>query len=333
MILLNQLLPWQQQNWHHLCHYILQKRIPQALLITGKKGLGKQHLANQFAFSLLCATPQPDGLSCGHCDSCKLLSAETHPDFICLNPEEPGKAITVGQLRSLIAKLTLKPQFEAYRVVVINPAEQMNNAAANAFLKSLEEPTERTIIVLITDKPAKLPATIVSRCQKLAVDTPDEETISSWFKLHNLKLSHGNISILFGLAQGAPLLMLEYARDETLKLRNKCFNAWIAIAKQRNHPVIIAEEWYKLPEAPLIFWITSWVIDLIRCFYEVKTEDLYNPDLNEPLQELSQRLELKGIYKLYDLLLNSRQRLGTQINKQLMFEEILIQWSELNLSG
>jgi DNA polymerase-3 subunit delta' len=141
-----------------------------------------------------------------------------------------------------------------------------------------------------------------------------------------------SVSILSGLAQGAPLLMLEYAHDETLILRNKCFNAWIAIAKHQNHPVIIAEEWYKLPEAPLIFWITSWIIDLIRCFYQVKTENLYNPDLNEPLQELSQQLELKGIYKLYDLLLNSRQRLGTQINKQLMFEEILIQWSELNLS-
>lgn len=172
MTLPNRLLPWQQQNWAHLCSYIAQKRIPQALLITGNKGLGKQQLADQFAVALLCATPQSDGTACGRCSSCLLVNADTHPDLIHIQPDEPGKGITIGQIRSLIIRLALKPQFEAYRVVIINPAEMMNNAAANAFLKCLEEPTERTAIILITEKPAKLPATIVSRCQKLAIATP-----------------------------------------------------------------------------------------------------------------------------------------------------------------
>ena len=115
--------------------------------------------------------------------------------------------------------------------------------------------------------------------------------------------------LLLGLAQGSPLLALEYANDGTLKLRNDCFKAWMDIAKQRKHPVIIAEDWHKLPESPLIFWITSWIIDLIKCSYQIKADNLYNPDLKESLQELSQQLELKGLYKLYDLLLISRQRL------------------------
>ena len=181
------LLPWQQQNWDQLCNYRMQNRVPQALLITGNKGLGKQHLANQFAFSLLCAKPQDNGLGCGHCDSCLLLNAETHPDFIQIRPDEPGKAITIGQIRSLVTRLTLKPQFESYRVVIVNPADLMNNAAANAFLKCLEEPTERTVILLITDKPAHLPATIVSRCQKLAVAKPDKEIVFAWLKQQNVK--------------------------------------------------------------------------------------------------------------------------------------------------
>jgi DNA polymerase-3 subunit delta' len=315
----NRLLPWQQHQWEHLCSYIAQERIPQALLITGNKGLGKQQLANQFAVALLCATPQANGMACGVCSSCLLVNAETHPDFIQVQPEEPGKGIGIGQIRSLITRLTLKPQFETYRVVIVNPADKMNNAAANAFLKCLEEPTERTVIILITEKPAKLPATIISRCQKLAVVTPDKETVVDLLC---------NVS----LAQGAPLLALDYANDETLTLRNECFNAWIAIAKQLKSPVIIAEDWHKLPASPLIFWITSWIIDLIKCSYHTKVESLYNPDLSEPLQGLSQRLELKGLYKLYDLLLASRQRLDTQINKQLLFEEILIQWHELNRS-
>jgi len=325
------ILPWQQQDWDHLCDYRMQNRVPQALLITGNKGMGKQHLANQFAFSLLCAKPQDNGLGCGHCDSCLLLNAETHPDFIQIRPDEPGKAISIGQIRSLVNRLTLKPQFESYRVVIVNPADLMNNAAANAFLKCLEEPTERTLMLLITDKPAHLPATIISRCQKLAVAKPDKETAFAWLKQQNVDTLQCNASALLGLAQGSPLLALDYASDGTLTLRNDCFKAWMDIAKQRRHPAIIAEDWHKLPESPLIFWITSWIIDIIKCCYQLKAGWLYNPDMKEPLQELSQQLELKELYKLYDLVLISRQRINTQINKHTMFEEILIKWFELNL--
>jgi len=342
MTVLSSLLPWQQHHWEHLRSYIAQNRIPQALLITGNKGLGKQQLARQFAVALLCASPQANGMACGHCSSCLLVNAETHPDFIRIQPEEPGKGITIGQMRNLVTRLTLKPQFETYRVVIVSPADKMNNAAANAFLKCLEEPNERTVIILISEKPSVLPATIISRCQKLAVATPDKAVVLAWMeKILLEKTRQGDVipniteAMLPGsiaLAQGAPLLALDYVNDQTLTLRNDCFNAWLAIAKQLKSPVLIAEDWHKLPASPLIFWMTSWIIDLIKCFYPARVENLYNPDLNRQLQELSQRLELKGLYKLYDLLLAGRQRLDTQINKQLLFEEILIQWHELNRS-
>ena len=323
------LFPWQHKNWDQLSNYRMQNRVPQALLISGKNGLGKRHLADLFAASLLCTKPEDNGLACGHCDSCLLLNAETHPDFIQVKPEEPGKVITIGQIRSLVTRLTLKPQFESYRVVIVNPADLMNNAAANAFLKCLEEPTERTVILLITDKPARLPATIVSRCQKLAVAKPDKDIAAIWLNQQAAKDEPG---LLLNLAQGSPLLALDYANNGTLKLRNDCFKAWMDIAKQRTHPAIIAEDWYKLPESLLIFWITSWIIDLIKCCYQIRADKLYNPDLKDSLQELSQQLELKGLYKFYDLLLMRRQLLETQINKHTMFEEILITWFELNLS-
>ena len=323
------LFPWQHKNWDQLSNYRMQNRVPQALLISGKNGLGKRHLAGLFAASLLCAKPHDTGLACGHCDSCLLLNAETHPDFIQVKPEEPGKVITIGQIRSLVTRLTLKPQFESYRVVIVNPADLMNTAAANAFLKCLEEPTERTVILLITDKPARLPATIVSRCQKLAVAKPDKDIVAAWLNQQTAKDEPG---LLLNLAQGSPLLALDYANNGTLKLRNDCFKAWMDIAKQRTHPAIIAEDWYKLPESLLIFWITSWIIDLIKCSYQIRADKLYNPDLKDSLQELSQQLELKGLYKFYDLLLMRRQLLDTQINKHTMFEEILITWFELNLS-
>jgi DNA polymerase-3 subunit delta' len=326
------ILPWQQQNWDHLCEYRAQNRVPQALVITGNKGLGKQHLVSQFAFSLLCAKPQDNGLRCGHCDRCLLLTAETHPDFIQIRPEEPGKSITIGQIRSLVTQLTLKPQFESWRVVIVNPADLMNRSATNAFLKCLEEPTERTVILLVTDKPVQIPATIMSRCQKLAVARPDKETVVAWLRQQKSGLLQDDAVTLHGLTQGSPLLALDYANDGTLTLRNECFKAWVEVAKQRRHPVIIAEDWCKLPDSPLLFWITSWIIDMIKCHYPIKADWLYNPDLKEQLQELSQPLELKALYTLYDLMLLSRQRLNTQINKQTLFEEILINWFELNPS-
>jgi DNA polymerase-3 subunit delta' len=205
----------------------------------------------------------------------------------------------------------------------------MNNAAANAFLKCLEEPNERTVIVLISDRPSKLPATIVSRCQKLAIAKPDKATVLAWLKTQAIK---DDAAVLLGLAQGAPLLALDYAKDGYVTLRNDCFKQFLAVAKRQNHPVLVAEQWLKLPETALLFWLTSWVVDLIKTHYQNHAEHLYNPDLQTALQGLTQQLSLKGLFQLYDLLLLSRGRLDTTINKQSLFEEILIQWSELNRS-
>jgi len=322
------ILPWLQPHWQRLYDYKAQNRVPQALLISGNKGLGKLQLASHYAAALLCANPQTNGLACAHCSSCLLFKAQTHPDFIQLQPEEPGKTITIGQIRQLILRLTLKPQFDKYRVIIIDPAELMNNAAANAFLKYLEEPTERTVVILITHKPSRLLATIVSRCQKLAINQPDNYIINSWLQEHT---EHKDVSLLLNLAQGSPLLALNYADDDTLSLRNDCFDAWVNISNQRSHPVMVAENWFKLAAPSLLMWVTLWVIDLIRCRYTVSSDTLYNPDFKERLHTLAEKIELKGLYELYDLLLMRQRLLDTTINKQSLFEEILITWADLNL--
>lgn len=321
------ILPWQQNNWEHLANYINQQRIPQGLLITGCKGLGKYLLATQFAQSLLCTARLENGLFCGHCNSCLLFKVNTHPDFMLVTPEEDKKIIGIDAIRQLITKLTLKPQFESHRVVLINPADQLNNAAANGFLKCLEEPNERTCIVLLTEKPTKLPATILSRCQKMPVAVPNAEVAKVW--LATQKISE-NADVLLSLAQGAPLLAKEYAHGDIIKTRLHCFNDWLKIAKSELNPIVVAEQWHKQDISQLIFWQMSWITDMIKCRYTPETNNLYHADLKYSLQELALRLNLKKLYKFYDLLLSSQQKIETQINKQLMFEEILIQWTKLN---
>ena len=327
------LYPWQQENWRHLQNYVVQKRVPQALLINGTLGIGKQKLAEQFAYALLCNTPQTDGMSCGQCSSCLLIKAQTHPDFMVIEPEEDSKtkkpktSIGIDQIRTLMEKLSLKPQFERYRVILIQPADALNHAAANAFLKYLEEPTERTVLILVTHRMNKLPATIKSRCQKFTLSLPDQSLVLPWLKQ---QLANGNAEIVLNLAQGAPLLAMQYANDAHLEQRRDCFNAWLSVAAQQSHPVVVAEQWLKLPETTLLFWLNSWVIDMMRYRYQSEPKNLYHIDFKMPLSDLAQRINALKLYDFYDLLLKSRRRLETPINKQALWEEILIAWAQLN---
>lgn len=321
------LYPWQQNDWQQLQGYVTQQRVPQALLINGALGIGKQHLAEQFAHALLCEHPTSDGFNCGECSSCLLVKADTHPDFMDIKPEEIGKNITIAQIRTLVEKLQLKPQFERYRVILIHPADALNNAAANAFLKYLEEPTERTILILVTHRMNKLSATIKSRCQKFTVAMPDKNLVLPW-----LSQQTDHPENVLNLAQGAPLLAQNYANDAHKQQRLDCFDVWIAIAKHQNHPVVIAEQWLKLPETALLFWLSSWVIDLMRYKHQTMPRNLYHTDLSEKLSQLAQRINPIKLYEFYDLLLQSRRRLETQINKQVLWEEILIAWAMLNRS-
>ena len=324
------LLPWQADLWHQLNDYKKQNRVPQALLINGAKGIGKLNLAEQFAISLLCEKPDSNGLACGNCKPCLLLKADSHPDLIKIYPEELGKAITIGQIRLLLTQLNLKPQFDSYRVIIIHPAEQLNNSAANAYLKYLEEPTERTIVILVSNDLSIMPATILSRCQKFYIQKPDKSSVIDWLRGQNPELSITEAETIHRLCNGAPFEALEFSKSETMSIRNNCFNSWLEIAKQTEQPTVIAEKWHKLQITQLLEWIATWLIDIIKCKYQINSVSLYNPDFKKQLDYLAQKIILPDAFKLYDLILISKQRAETQLNKQAMLEEILIGWYRIN---
>ena len=118
--------------------------------------------------------------ACGECKSCQLIKAESNPDFIKISPEEEGKAIKVDQIRGLIEKIALTSHGKTYRVIIISPADALNINASNSLLKTLEEPPANTILILITDKPSKLMATIRSRTQMIRFELPDTEQSMRW---------------------------------------------------------------------------------------------------------------------------------------------------------
>lgn len=322
--------PWQQAIWQHLAGYIEQQRIPQTLLIMGPQGVGKRHLADVYARALMCHAPLADHSACGACHSCKLWDAQTHPDYLQIEPDEPGKGIGIDKIRQLIVNLALKPQFEAYRVVIISPADRLNNASANAFLKCLEEPTERTCLMLLTEKPARLPATIRSRCQTIHCPSPDRAISSRWLQQQGVTQ---HVDLLLNLSQGAPLLAKQQAEQNFISIRQDCFNTWLQIGEGKANLITVAEQWQKQDKFDLpvlLTWMLSWVMDIIKSANRAEIGQLHNPDMKKSLQALAERLELKRVYAFYDSLLLAQSQSSTQINKQLMLEQLLIRWSQLN---
>lgn len=223
------IFPWQDSLWNQLRER--QARQPHALLVHGPAGIGKLALAEHYAQSLLCEARDPRRAPCGECDGCRWFAAGSHPDFrrvepasLARRPEDveepedsapaagkrarPSSEIKVDQVRALDGFLNLKSHRGARRVALVHPAEDMNPNAANALLKGLEEPPPGAFFLLVSHRPARLLATIRSRCVAVPVPTPDLTASAAWLQQQGAKDS----GLWLAFASGAPLLALQYAQ-------------------------------------------------------------------------------------------------------------------------
>lgn len=322
---MKELLPWLTTPFADLQQRRLQGRLAHALLLSGPAGIGKLQLAERFAQSLLCAEPQADGQPCGHCHACSLYTAGTHPDLFRLMPEDDSKNIRIDQIRALIETITLSSHYGRYKVVILHPADAMNMAAANALLKTLEEPPANTILLLVTDRPSFLPATIRSRCQSLRLASPGQEEAEAWLaaQLDNPEAA----PVLLALADGAPLAALEQAEDQLVR-RQELLGDWQQLAHGKADPVKLAADWVK-PDFQLpISWVYGWVADMIRLRSGGENQ-LTNQDAKATLQNLAEELDLTRLYALLDQVLEARKLASSQVNPQTLMEGVLLYWSNI----
>ena len=322
---MRELLPWLVTSFAELQQRRSQGRLAHALLLNGPAGIGKQQLAEFFAQSLLCADPQADGSPCDQCHACSLYKAGTHPDLFRLSPEGDSKNIRIDQIRSLIEGISLSSHYGRYKVVILYPAHAMNIAAANALLKTLEEPPTNTVLLLITDRPSFLPATIRSRCQSLRLALPARQEGEAWLaaQLDNPEAA----TVLLALAGGAPLAALDQA-EEHLARRQELLRGWQQLARGKADPVKLAADWVK-PDIQLpISWVYGWVADMIRLRSGGENQ-LTNQDAKGTLQNLAQELDLTRLYGLLDRVLEARKLTNSQVNSQTLMEGILLYWSNI----
>lgn len=300
-------------------------RFPHALLFSGIVGLGKRMFAERLIHFLLCKAAGVDGSPCGDCRSCMLLAAGSHPDFFCVTPDEVGKPIKVDQVRELNAFLNHTSQFGGLKTVLIDPADRMNSNAANSLLKTLEEPPGDSLLILISAHPAKLPATIRSRCEEIKFRRPDSKEAIAWL---SSQVKDADPHLLLSLCHGAPLHARAYASGDNLARRRSLFKCYCGALAAQVDPVQAAKIWSDGNLHEHLVWLIDWYADMIRLKMASAPPRILNPDLQSELQKLAVRLPGRALFRQLDTVLRMRVLETTQVNPEILLEAFFSECAE-----
>jgi DNA polymerase-3 subunit delta' len=258
------LRPWHAEAWARLQARRERDALPHALLLAGPAGLGKRDFLSLFVRGLLCQEPR-DGMPCGRCRSCQFLAAGTHPDRVTLSfgLRKDGvtrSEIVVDQIRDLSQRLAMSSQFGGWQVVTVDPADAMNASAANALLKTLEEPTPATLLVLVADEPARLPATIRSRCQRVDFLVPSRDVSLAWLTGEGV----ADAPAALEAAGGNPGMARDWAGDGALRQRDEVRKDLKALAAGRGDAMEVIKRWQAAQPARYLWFAAQAVADELR---------------------------------------------------------------------
>lgn len=315
-------LPWHQDLWRQIQGRQRAGRLPHALLLAGPDGLGKSLFARRLAQALLCARPDADGEACDHCRGCRLFRAGSHPDYRMVRPEEDGKVIKVDQIRELCAFLGYTAQYGGQKIAVLEPADRLNVNAANSLLKTLEEPPGNGVLLLVTAQPARLPATVRSRCQKIRFDPPATAVAVPWLAA---RIEEGlEPAVLLEVAGGAPLMALAHADGAGWHRRRELFESYAQVLAGRADPIRAAENWSRGDLAENLRWLVSWHIDLIRLKMISEPPRLGNPDLRSALRRWADQQTPRALFDRLDAAIRLRALCATTpVNAQWLLEAFM----------
>ncbi|MCU1716629.1 DNA polymerase III subunit delta' [Pseudomonas sp. 5P_3.1_Bac2] len=323
--------PWQAALWQQLAG---RSQHAHAYLLHGPAGIGKRALAERLMALLLCQRPQ--GLAaCGECKSCHLLAAGSHPDNYVLEPEEADKAIRVDQVRDLVSFVVQTAQLAGRKVVLIEPVEAMNINASNALLKSLEEPSGNTVLLLISHQPSRLLPTVKSRCVQQACPLPSAADSLAWLRQTLPTSPEAELQELLALAAGSPLTAVQMHEQGVIAQRAQVVDGVKKLLKGQIAPSQLAESWNPLSLQLLFDWFCQWSQLMLR--YQLTRDEagLGPEDMRKVVQYLADKAGQSKVLEIQDWLLAQRQKvLGkANLNRVLLLEALLVQWASLPSAG
>lgn len=331
--------PWQLPVWKRLAE--MHQRMPHALLLQGRSGIGKFDLAKNLSQSLLCRTPDSDGMACGVCASCSWFMQGNHPDYRLLTPLEEGGAtddetveikksgkknqISIDQVRELASFIGLSSHHSSGpRIVLIHPAEALNPSSANALLKMLEEPPVGMMFILVSHQPHRLLPTILSRCQKIDMPVPTHEVAMAWLNQQGIVDADERLTY----AGGAPLGMLQDSDTNYALLRELC---QMLGKGGRLDPYAATPVCVKAGMEVAVLALQKWAYDLLACAQEFsgRPEVRYHPVMKEALQGLATAVNIRLLLDFQRKLDEAHRAARHPLNAELQLECLLLQYTQI----
>ena len=294
-------LPWLSKEMAALGAAYEADRMPHALLIHEAPGAGGDWLASWIAKRVL----QTD--------------RELHPDWINVRPSDESRQIRIEQVRELGQELALTSHQGGYKVGVVSPADVLNRFAANALLKTLEEPPQRTVLILVATQPSRLPATILSRCQRVRVSAPSRAEAVSWLESTRGK---GDWNAVLDILGEAPMLAAESDFAAVVQIGADARRGLEETASGRSDPVSTAERWSREDPALRLKCFENWLTERIRRQTGTKGF-LTEVGAGTHLSRAETVLNIRELFELLDGVRELKSALETPINRGLALEHLL----------
>jgi DNA polymerase-3 subunit delta' len=308
--------PWLQPTCDRLRGAWAQGRLSHALLIEGGRGRGGDWLARWAAALTHCRAPVAPCLGCG---DCARVFADQQPDVHVVSPEEDSREIRIDQVRALIGEFALTRHASGRKVAILAPADRLNRNAANALLKTLEEPTSDSLLLLVAAQPSRLPATVRSRCLRLRLPRPARDVALDW--LERIQ-PHPDWPLVLELCGGEPLLARDcdvataagMARDTRAILQGG--------AAARFDPIALAESWARDQYELRLAAVENWITDRLREAAGVPAQSL---DLRAGahLPAPDSGMNIRQLFAALDATREARRLADTPVNKTLVLERLL----------
>jgi DNA polymerase-3 subunit delta' len=306
--------PWFAVPCSEVNAAIAADRLAHGLLIHEDPGAGGMELAHWIAQRVNCR--EPSRAPCGECQECRWIAADQHPDVTRLSPEEDSQYIKIEPVRELIADLTLTAHGRGYKVAIFSPADALHANAAQSLLKTLEEPSKRTLILLVTSQPSRLLPTVRSRCSKLRLPGPTREAAVKYLEVAR---GAGPWAEAMAATGAGPFELLDADPAALAQLRNETLRTLDEIGSGNLQPPAVAERWAKDGLSMRLSCLESWVTD--RILESAPIRDVTH------LSQAALPPKICRLFEFSDAIRDMRKLAHTSINKTMAVEALLWRWA------